>query len=114
MVPVAEPAGSEIRTITVSTGPVWCTCPDQVPVSVAGARAEGRGVGSLVAPVWVVPVVAPPGWADEPCGRTKMKTAPAAIASTHTAQATLHRTTPERDRADAGGRWAGPISGILA
>ena len=43
-----------------------------------------------------------------------MKTAPAAIASTHTAQATPHRTTPERDRAGAGGRWAGPISGVLA
>jgi hypothetical protein len=43
-----------------------------------------------------------------------MKTAPAAMASTHTAQPTAHRTTPERDRAAAGWRCAGPVSGVLA
>ena len=62
-------------------------------------------MGSLVAPACRVPAVAPPGWPGGAwCGRTKMKTAPAAIASTHTAQATPHRTTPERDRPGAGGR----------
>ena len=69
MVPVAEPAGSEICTITVSTGLVWWTRPDQLPASVAGARAEGRGVGSRV-PAWGVPAGGGP--APPRCGRKKM------------------------------------------
>jgi hypothetical protein len=41
------PAARTIWTGTVSSGLVWCTCPDQVPASSGGTLAvtEGRGEG---------------------------------------------------------------------
>ena len=49
---MAEPVGSEMRTLTVSTGSVWRTWPAQLPASEAGGRAEGRGLGSRVTCTW--------------------------------------------------------------
>src|SRR5215831_14542917 len=130
MVPVAEPAGSEMRTLTVSTGSVWRTWPAQLPASEAGGRAEGRGLGSRVTRTWGVLVtssvgrvaVGPPvgvgpvvvGWVAGPWCRPKMNTAPTTIASRHTAQATAHRAAPDRDRIGAGGAGGRGVAGLLA
>ena len=86
MVPLAEPAGSDIRTLAVSAGLVWWTAPDQLPASTAGALAEGRGRGSLVACAGGLAVARALGWVVGPrCGR-EMNTTAATIASTHTAR----------------------------
>src|SRR5215467_1969085 len=131
MVPVAEPAGSEMRTLTVSTGSVWRTWPAQLPASEAGGRAEGRVLGSRVTRTWGVLVaisvgrvaVGPPvpvgpvavGWVGAgPWCRPKTNTAPITIASRHTAQATAHRAAPDRDRIGAGGTGGRGVAGLVA
>src|SRR6516165_1154210 len=105
MVPVAERAGREIRTLTVSCGLVWWIGPAQLPASAAGTLAEGSGVGSRVAFTWGVVAVGAAGLGR---GR-KTKTAATTIAITHTAQATAQMMTPERDRIGAGWRMAGVV-----
>src|SRR5215470_4363446 len=126
MVPVAEPAGSEMRTLTVSTGSVWRTWPAQLPASEAGGRAEGRGLGSRVTRTWGVlvassvgrvvrgPSVAVGRVVAGPWCRPNTNTAPTTIASRHTAQATAHRAAPDRDRIGAGGAGGRGVAGLLA